>query len=129
MIQGLDWLDTSRCNSDFLDIFLIFCAIICFFCGIPLTGCSKGIRTGRSTPLTTRKACVSCCLREDSSPNSLAVPSRPPKIASSTTPFELQRLDCQIFWREWINRPGWYIFSQLRQKEHRCRWSKQCAQT
>ena len=98
MIQGLEGLSTSSGNSDCLDIFLILCAIICFFRGILLTG--GGVRQAsgiaRSTPRTTRNACVSRCPREDSSPNSLAVPPHPPKIALTTHPFGLQRLDCQI---------------------------------
>ena len=94
-----------------------------------LRGVWQATGTDRSIPRTTQKACVSHCPQEDSTPNSLGVPPLPPKIASSTAPFELQRLGCQILWREWINGLGWYNPSQLRQKAHRCRWWKQCART
>ena len=129
MFQGLEALDTSSGKLDCLDLFLNLCAILCFFRGVVPTGVWQASGIDRSTPRTTRFAWVGRCPRENSSPNSLAVPPHSPKIASSTAPFGLQRLDCQILWREKINWLRWYIPSQLRPKAHRCRWSKQCAQT
>ena len=126
-----DWRDwilrvENRIAWTYIEFFAKF---FVSFVGFFWRGVWQASGIDRSIPGTTRNACVSRCPREDLSPNSLAVPPHPPKIASSTAPFELQRLDCQILWREWINRMQWYLPSQLRQNAHRCRWSKECAQT
>ena len=44
MIQGPEGLDTSSGKWDCPDIFLILCAIICFFRGILSTGGLTGIK-------------------------------------------------------------------------------------
>ena len=44
MIQVPEWLDTSSDKADCPDIFLVLCAIICFFRGIFSTGGLTGIR-------------------------------------------------------------------------------------